>query len=241
MTRTLFDSTNIYDIPTTAPMVGYYVDGVYAISAAAVRARFPSAILVGISAVGTDNGTVGDVEPGCMTAQQGVQWVQYRRAANADPTIYCNETYAWPLVRAAFKAAGVTEPHYWCANYDGVAVLRPGEVARQYANPTLTHGHYDLSVVADFWPGVDNGEEVDQYSKDTNDKVTEVWNLLRTGLHAPANPRWIFDELEGLKAQIAALPSSGGGGWTPAQTQQVNAIQASVTAIRQRVEKDLAP
>ena len=37
-------------------------------------------------------------------------------------------------------------------------------------------------------------------AKDTNDKVTEVWNLLRTGqqANAPANPRWIFNELEGI-------------------------------------------
>lgn len=211
MTRALFDSTNIYDIPTTAPMVGYYVDGIYAVSAATVRARFPNAVLVGISAVGTDNGIVGDVEPGCMSPQQAVQWVRYRRLANADPTIYCNETYGWTLVRSAFRAAGVPEPHYWCANYDGVAALRPGEVARQYANPTLTHGHYDLSVVADYWPGVDGqGDQMTPQelaqAKDTNDKVTEVWDLLRQGIHAPQNPRWVYDELEAIKNKSAPTP-----------------------------------
>lgn len=247
----MYDSTNPAAIPATAQLVGGYTDGIYgpAFKAldrssvgwdAAAWARFPNSVHVLISAVGTDTGTVGDVEPGCMTPAQGVHWTQMRRQAGVDPTIYCNQTYGWGPVRQAFKAAGVTEPHYWVANYDRVIVIPAGAVAKQYANPTLSGGAYDLSVVADFWPGVDNGGEVDQYSKDTNDKVTEVWNLLRTGKHADANPRWIFDELEAIKKLIAAIPAAGSG-WNAAQIAQINAIEASVNAIRQRVEKDLAP
>lgn len=155
MSRVMFDSTNINDIPTTASMVAYYIDGIYATTSAIVRARFPHAVLVPISAVGTDNGLVGDVEPGCMTVPQGVTWVQMRRLANADPTIYCNEMNAWAGIRQAFHNAGVVEPHYWVADYDNIAVLPAGAIAKQYANPTLTGGHYDKSIVADFWPGVD--------------------------------------------------------------------------------------
>ena len=153
--RYMFDSTSINDIPTTAQMVAYYVDGIYAVSEATVRARFPHATLVGISAIGTDAGIAGDVEPGCMTVAQGVLWVKYRRAANADPTIYCNEMNAWAGIRQAFKNAGVAEPHYWVADYDNVPTLPAGAIAKQYANPTLTGGHYDKSIVADTWPGVD--------------------------------------------------------------------------------------
>lgn len=155
MTRLMYDSTNVADIPVTAKIVGFYIDGIYATSPAAVRARFPVAELVPISAIGTNNGVVGDVEPGCMTAAQGVTWVRMRRAAGFDPTIYCNETYGRPLVVAAFAAARVALPHLWEANYDNVPVLHSGEIARQYANPTITEHHYDLSVVADDWPGVD--------------------------------------------------------------------------------------
>lgn len=164
--RTMFDSTNPAAIPTSAELVGGYTDGIYgpdfkAIGRsatgwdAAAWARFPNSVHVLISAIGTDSGTVGDVEPGCMSPQQGVFWVKKRRAAGVTPSIYCNEKYGLPSVRAAFRYWGVAEPPYWVANYDGVALLRPGEVARQYANPTLTGHPYDKSIVADYWPGVD--------------------------------------------------------------------------------------
>src|SRR4029077_13312554 len=111
MTRTMYDSTSINNIPQSAEMVGFYTDGIYAASLAGVRARFPTAVLVGISAIGTNSGVVGDIEPGCMTINQGVAWVKMRRAAGVDPTIYCNETNAWASVRDAFRRQGVAEPH----------------------------------------------------------------------------------------------------------------------------------
>jgi hypothetical protein len=151
------DSTNVQDDPTSVQLVAYYIDGIYQTSVAPVIARFPNAVLVPISAIGTNAGIVGDVEPGCMSPAQGVAWVQMRRATGVDPTLYVNETYGWGPVRQAFQAAGVAEPHYWVANYDGVQSIPAGAVAKQYANPTLTHGHFDLSVVADYWPGVDAG------------------------------------------------------------------------------------
>lgn len=155
MTRTMYDSTNVQDDPADAQLVGYYVDGIYAVSEAAVRARFPNAVLVAISAIGTNAGIVGDVEPGCITIPQSVDWVLMRRAAGLDPTLYVNQTYGWALARQAFFNRGIPQPHWWVANYDDVAVIPAGAVAKQYANPTLTHGHFDLSVVADIWPGVD--------------------------------------------------------------------------------------
>lgn len=170
MTRTMYDSTNPAAIPTSAALVGGYTDGIYgpefkAIGRsstgwdAAAWARFPNSVHILISAIGTNTGTVGDVEPGCMTPAQGVQWTLKRRAAGVDPTIYCNQTYGWGPVRQAFRVAGVAEPHYWVANYDRVIVIPKGAVAKQYANPALSGGGYDLSVVADFWPGVDNSDD----------------------------------------------------------------------------------
>jgi hypothetical protein len=155
MTRVMVDSTNVADDPASAQLVAYYVDGIYATTAAVVRSRFPNAVLVPISAIGTNNGIVGDQEPGCMDISQAITWVEERRAAGLDPSIYVNETYGWPGARHAFDASGVAEPHWWVADYDGIAVVPSGAVAKQYENPPMDGGHFDLSVVADYWPGVD--------------------------------------------------------------------------------------
>lgn len=155
MTRILYDSVTAANIPVTAQMVAGYVDGRYAWSAAD-WARFPAAVHVRIAVfASTNDGHVLDVERGDATPAQAVGWVQRRRAAGVDPTVYCglaSSGYSWADVRAAFQAQGVPEPHYWVAAYPGIgAALYPGSVAHQYANP----GPYDLSVVADYWPGVD--------------------------------------------------------------------------------------
>jgi hypothetical protein len=47
---------------------------------------------------------------------------------------------------------GVAEPHYWIANYSTGAIMYAGSVAHQYSNP----GPVDISIVADYWPGVDS-------------------------------------------------------------------------------------
>ena len=154
--RTMHDSVTASNIPTSAQMVAGYIDGMYAWSLADWQ-RFPGAIKVRIAVFASTNaGTVLDVERGDATPAQAVGWVQRRRAAGVDPTVYCGYStngYSWALVIDAFKSAGVPEPHYWIAAYPGIgANLYPGSVAHQYANP----GPYDLSVVADYWPGVDS-------------------------------------------------------------------------------------
>jgi len=132
-------------------MVAGYIDGRYAWSAAD-WARFPNAVKVKIAVFpSTNTGHVLDCEQGDATPEQCPPWVARRRSAGADPTVYCSLA-AWPLVRAAFHNAGVAEPHYWIAAYPGNGPnLYPGAVAHQYADP----GPVDISVVADYWPGVD--------------------------------------------------------------------------------------
>ena len=149
--RTMYDAVTPANIPVKAQMVAGYVDGRYAWKAAD-WARFPHAVKVRIAVFSsTADGHVLDVEPGCSTPASAPGWVLRRRKAGVDPTVYCN-TATWPVVRAAFKAAGVREPHWWIAAYPGNGPrLYPGSVAHQYANP----GPVDISVVADYWPGVD--------------------------------------------------------------------------------------
>ncbi len=169
MTRIMFDSTSPGDIPRDAEMVAYYVDGRYAWPQAWIN-MFPNAVKVPISAIGVATAPVGDVEVGCIwPPANAVPWVRRARADGYDPTIYMNELNDWPAVRQAFRDAGEPEPHYWTARYNGVRSIPDGAVARQFAhphdgdgvanNPWETGKHYDLSVVADFWPGIDNEED----------------------------------------------------------------------------------
>lgn len=150
MTRSMYDSVNPASIPADATMVAGYVDGHYA-NMTAMAARFPHATLVPIAVFpSTDDGLVLDVETGDATPVQAPGWVVKRRSHGVDPTVYCN-TDTWPAVRRAFAAAGVPEPHYWIAQYDGVATIPAGAVAKQYRETDA----WDASIVADYWPGVD--------------------------------------------------------------------------------------
>jgi hypothetical protein len=154
MTRIAHDSTNADDIPTTAGMVGGYVDGKWKWTPANWQ-RFPNAIHVPIACFpGTNDGVVGDVETGDMLPWELVDWVLMRRAASVDPTGYVNLSN-WNPTRTEFQLRGIPEPHWWLADYDNNPQLPAGAMAKQYANSPLAGGHYDLSVVADFWPGVD--------------------------------------------------------------------------------------
>ncbi len=152
--RIMYDSTSPAAIPTTAEIVGGYCDGIYQWSLADWQ-RFPNAIHVPIACFATTNaGTVLDIETGCSTPGQAPHWVIMRRAAGVDPTVYVNHSN-WDLTRAAFMLQGIPEPHYWLATLDGSQPWAPGLVAIQYAGSNMSGGHYDLSAVADYWPGVD--------------------------------------------------------------------------------------
>lgn len=161
MTRTMYDgiNTDAHAIPTSARLVAGYVDGLYAWSAAD-WARFPNSVNVRIAVFATTNdGVVLDCEPGNCTPAQSVDWVRMRRAAGVDPTVYCGRNTWWSQIRAAFRARGVPEPHYWVADYNVGAAgpqIPTGAIALQYTDT----GPYDLSLVADYWPGVDQGADM---------------------------------------------------------------------------------
>ena len=118
-------------------------------------ARFARAVKVTISTQpGSTIGDVADVERGDMTPDDAVAWVVTRRAAGAHPTVYLSEA-AWPDARRVFHGRGIPEPEWWIAGYPGsvgAGVLYSGAVAHQYED----RGPYDVSVVADYWPGVDS-------------------------------------------------------------------------------------
>jgi len=147
----MYDAITPANIPVTAQLVAGYVDGKYAWTAAS-WARFPHSVKARIAVFSsTNDGHILDVEAGCSSPANAPGWVVRRRAKGIDPTVYCSLS-AWPTVRTAFHNAGVAEPHWWIAAYPGNgAKLYPGSVAHQWQNP----GPVDISVVADYWPGVD--------------------------------------------------------------------------------------
>ena len=148
--RTMYDGVTPSRLPDGAPLYAGYVDGHYA-NWTAIKSRFPHATVVGIAtSASTSSGVVLDVERGDATPAEAPGWVRRRRADGADPTVYCAAS-AWSAVKAAFKAAGIAQPHYWIADWDGHAEIPAGAVAKQYVS---TAG-YDKSVVAGYWPGVD--------------------------------------------------------------------------------------
>lgn len=163
MTRTLYDSTNVADIPKDADMVGAYVDGRYA-NVAAARERFPHARLVTITVLGTAGANVCDTEPGNIGPEGAARWAKAELDAGREPSIYCMASQ-WGAVKAACREVGVKvgDVSWWIADYDNDPAIPRGAVAKQYADPA-THGkgHFDLSSVRAFWPGVDPKPEHDK-------------------------------------------------------------------------------
>lgn len=206
VTRTMYDGIDASRLPVDAQLVAGYVDGLYVWSTAD-WARFPNAVKVRIAVFSqTNDGEVLDVEPGNATPAESVDWVLRRREAGVDPTVYMN-TSTWPTVREAFTARKVAEPHYWIAQYDGVAQLPAGAIAKQHTNDE-TAG-WDVSVVADHWPGVDpavsltdDGDQMHQRVLYDATNAQQHFILLagQTLYHR------VYDEATGVMSHPMALP-----------------------------------
>lgn len=138
-------------IPRNAQAVAGYVDGLYAWTPAE-WGLFPNSLKVRIAVFATTNdGDVLDCEPGNCTPAEAVDWVLMRRAAGHDPIVYCNQlstTVGLPALRLAHQQRGVPDPHYWVANYDGIATIPAGTLGKQYTDNPPNYP-YDTSVMLD--------------------------------------------------------------------------------------------
>jgi hypothetical protein len=159
-----YDSAFGYnDIPTNAQVVCGYAsqDPAFAWPASA-WGRFPSSTLVRISTRSSIAGygiQVLDVETGDATPGQAPGWADQQRRLGQVPTIYCNAA-TWQAVISAFGNAGIAQPEYWIAAYPGAGPTLPSlgsltAIGHQYADSSTSGGDYDVSVFADYWPGVD--------------------------------------------------------------------------------------
>jgi hypothetical protein len=179
MTRFMYDGITVSELPAVgAQLVAGYTDGNWP-SYAAMVTRFPALTHVSVTVHATDNvGIVLDVEAGDATPEQAVNWVLTRRAAGADPTVYCSVS-AWPSVQASFDTHDVAQPHYWVAHYDGVVSIPAGAVAKQYAD----YAGYDVSIVADYWPGVDPAPTTQgaDMTPDQANQLAQLYNAMFLG------------------------------------------------------------
>lgn len=203
----MYDAVSPSAIPITAEIVaGYLPPSRYAWSAQD-WARFPNAVHVKIAIfASTNDGHVLDVEPGCASPIQAPGWVVKRRAAGMDPTVYCNLS-TWPAVQAAFTAAGVGQPHYWIAHYGTGAVIPAGAVAVQYADPPGgSGGNYDISAVADHWPGVDRGGNVTVPTNSPDDDAILGYIAGANRVKMPdGQARNLFDCLADLTSRLITM------------------------------------
>lgn len=163
MTRFMYDADRPGDIPRNAEMVAGYEDGSWSKWDPEWWDWFPNSKHVRISAVGaTWKVHVFDVEPDAIWPPENVlPLIVTARANGLWPSVYCNQKNHWAYIRNMFRMRGLVEPPYWVANYDGVAEIPDGAVAKQFKHPPQNNAHFDLSIVADRWPGVDYmpGEE----------------------------------------------------------------------------------
>jgi hypothetical protein len=208
----MYDSVTPSHIPVDAMMVAGYVD----LWSAADWASFPKAIKVRIARNVHESGDVLDVESGDATPAQAPAWVTRERARDGkDKTVYMSQS-VWQAVRDAFKAQNVREPQYWTAAYSTPPNenIPAGAVAHQYINPPGSGGHYDISSVADFWPGIDQKQQEDIMLRVVVTGVGE-W-LLSGSMYVNVDP-----------GSAASLAASGIPTWTIDQVQHDKLIAAS--------------
>lgn len=148
MTRTMYDGVTARDIPSGVDMVAGYIDGRYAWTQWDWT-RFPRASKVRVAtSASTPDGDVLDVEPGDATPDQARTWVANRHGAGlAHPVVYCPLAMLADVQRACSGLA----VWFWTADWTGHPHVTPGAIATQYADPSTSGGHYDLSLVAADW------------------------------------------------------------------------------------------
>jgi len=151
MTRIMFDAVNPANIPEGSQLVAGYGDGPESQWPAEAWGSFPGRALVRITTNGEDQAAlVVDCEYGDFSPQSAVDEILRRRARGLDPTEYCGAGSLWAC-RHAFDVRGIPQPYWWVADPDHTLNLEGNIIALQQGYPE----GYDVSTVADYWPGVD--------------------------------------------------------------------------------------
>lgn len=151
MTEMVDSDTATY--PDGVQYIAAYVDGSrtgqnYYIA----RNRNPQAKFLLVSAVGDADADVIDIEPGNVwPPANAVDWTIRQRSLGKNPGYYCNTSTQQDVLNA-YAARGVNPGWWWRADYrdpsQRPASFALGELAHQYADPPMTGGHWDASVIA---------------------------------------------------------------------------------------------
>lgn len=157
----MYDSIKAASIPAGVTFAAGYDTGFEQGWPPEQWARFNPAVHI-CTRDGVDTGDVFDMESGAASISGAPAWLNLRRAATG---VWKSLYYSVGLdaqVQQVLADAGIpsAEVPKWVAWYDGDDDLASvnyvvGVVAKQYANSAITGANYDLSVVADFWPGID--------------------------------------------------------------------------------------
>lgn len=167
--RIMTDSTTAADNPANVALVAGYTDGRYA-NLTALRKRYPHATIVTITVFGQGDADVVDRETGDASAATAAGWALGRAHAGAHPTIYLSVSQLRPVMLACQHVGlGAGDVSFWTAHYTGQSHMcsancwkpygalpfTPNIVATQYDDKGPQGQHYDRSLVAAYWPGVD--------------------------------------------------------------------------------------
>lgn len=231
--RTMWDAItgHVGLIPANAQLAAGYVNGPISQWTPQEWARFSAGTrLVRISvSPWVNDGHVLDVESGDALPAHAPGWAQTRRGSGlAAPCVYCNLS-TLPAVRGAFYNTKVPEPLYWLAR-PGAAELEALAGATVIATQYQYSGGYDLSVVADFWPGVDPDPAAGQPTPPADPAPAwqeELMGRLPTltqGDRDNGPVRWVH-RLQGLLTAIGISPGAIDGAFGPATLGAVKTCQ----------------
>lgn len=148
---TMYDSTNVADLPAGGLAYAGYVDGYYR-TFPDLLVRFGHAKLLGIAVNPMTIAECLDVEKGNATASQVPGWIR-NYALTKRPVIYASRN----LIPTILTLIGDLPIRIWSAHYGSKHICAPDSCGAsftadgtQYASPsTGAGGHYDTSILND--------------------------------------------------------------------------------------------
>lgn len=223
--RLMYDSDTPGAIPAGVMRAGY-IDGVNP-----WPPGMPMDVRIARNSL-TDDGHAADIEGGAMPLSYFLNWAARRLRSLPAVTAYVNRANGKDVENACL-AAGYTPTSgqvlLWISTLDGTRAVthwNDGSPVRfpvigvQYASAAMSGGHYDISEVADYWPGVD----MTQAEFDALLAANPGFTALSWRLEALLNNRATVaegptkGEVNALKAELDAIKAGTGGGIPPGTT-----------------------